>query len=213
MLADHDLGNFIASDSDVETDSYDQPDDPEYAPSASSPQQSPSFGTLDSFRALTNVILLCGPHGSGKTSTVYAVAEELDWQVFEVFPGIGKRSFKDIERYIGMLGQNHTMASEDGRKGIAETFRSEIAAEKSGSNGASVNIAAGAAAGLHLKQKRTLSQALILIDEADIIFPSDYAFWDGNAQSAFLLNIANVCYRDNDLPCKKPPPSHPNLQW
>ncbi|ORY80274.1 hypothetical protein BCR35DRAFT_259765, partial [Leucosporidium creatinivorum] len=63
---------------------------------------------------LTNLILLKGPHGSGKTSTVHAVANELNWSVFEVYPGIGKRGAKDIERYVGDVGKNHMVRSGNG---------------------------------------------------------------------------------------------------
>lgn len=65
------------------------------------------------FTTLTNTILLEGPPGSGKTCTVYACAEELGWEVFEVYPGIGKRSGGSISSLIGDVGKNHIV----GRRG------------------------------------------------------------------------------------------------
>ncbi|THH14682.1 hypothetical protein EW146_g5684 [Bondarzewia mesenterica] len=56
---------------------------------------------------ICNTILLSGPPGSGKTAAVYACAEELGWEVFEVYPGIGKRSAANLENLIGDVGKNH----------------------------------------------------------------------------------------------------------
>ena len=88
----------------------------------------PSFFAVDNdswfpeFSTLTNTILLAGPPGSGKSSTIYACAEELGWEVFEVYPGIGKRSGGSLSSLIGDVGKNHHV----GRRGasISDTKRS-----------------------------------------------------------------------------------------
>lgn len=87
----------------------------------SSPTKSTSSHSATRFDPLTNVILLCGPLGSGKTSSVYAVAQELGWSVFEVNPGMGKRAYKDIDRYVGMVGSNHIVGN-GGAGSLASSF-------------------------------------------------------------------------------------------
>ena len=64
---------------------------------------------------MSNTIVLCGPSGSGKTAAVYACAAELDWEVFEVYPGIGKRSGAALDNLIGQVGRNHLVTKQGGR--------------------------------------------------------------------------------------------------
>ena len=64
---------------------------------------------------MSNTIVLCGPSGSGKTAAVYACAAELDWEVFEVHPGVGKRSGAALDNLIGQVGRNHLVAKQGGR--------------------------------------------------------------------------------------------------
>jgi len=64
---------------------------------------------------MSNTIILCGPSGSGKTAAVYACAAELDWEVFEVHPGIGKRSGATLDNLIGQVGRNHLVTKQGGR--------------------------------------------------------------------------------------------------
>jgi len=75
---------------------------------------------------LSNTIILCGPSGSGKTAAVFACAAELDWEVFEVYPGIGKRSGAALETLIGQVGRNH-LVTKQGRRHLSPALEKDNA--------------------------------------------------------------------------------------
>ena len=169
---DDDLAEFIAEDDEEEEDdgsecSFDQDLQGADASGELHGQQHslPVKAEQPHLDQLTNLILLTGPSGSGKTSTVYAVARELQWQVFEVFPGIGKRGPKDLNRYVGMVGQNH-LVSRDPFSANSNIFRKGKAATQPG------------------PAHTTVQQSLILIEEVDLLFLSDAGFWDGRRANA-----------------------------
>lgn len=64
---------------------------------------------------LTNTLLISGPPGCGKTAAVIACAEELGWEVFEVHPGIGRRTAANLHYLVGDVGKNHIIQTTRNR--------------------------------------------------------------------------------------------------
>lgn len=134
---------------------------------------------FDPSRELSNGILLTGPSGCGKTAMVFACAEEMGYEVFELYPGMGRRSNKDVQAAVGDLGRNH-MVSGGG------SHASAFSAMMKGN-------AAGASA-----HQGTARQSLILIEEVDILFRDDIPFWSGVAQ------LINTSRRPVVMTCNDP---------
>ncbi|WVO16311.1 hypothetical protein L204_103986 [Cryptococcus depauperatus] len=115
------LDGFIVDDIGVDVDAFEQSKTEEWHlealhnPAISSDLLSRynEYPPLESH--LTNVILLTGPHGAGKTSAVYACADELGWEVFEVYPGMGKRTGAALMGWVGDLGRNHMVPQRESR--------------------------------------------------------------------------------------------------
>ncbi|KAG6255848.1 hypothetical protein E4U23_003353 [Claviceps purpurea] len=145
---------------------------------------------------LRNTIVLSGPHGCGKTAAVYAVAKELDFEVFEINPG-SRRSGKDILDRIGDMTRNHlvqhhraqaapigagdssdmTAGSESRpsqQQGIMTSFFKAKTAKtgKPGSKAKSKQQSTKSTA-----SPRGQKQSLILIEEADILYEEDKQLW------------------------------------
>jgi ATPase family associated with various cellular activities (AAA) len=100
-----DLDDFIVSDDDVD----------DHALTFSSLHRGHDSSP---FGSLTNVILLSGPSGCGKSCSVYACANELGWDVFEVWPGIGKRGSRDLFGYVGDVINNRVVESRGQEKQV-----------------------------------------------------------------------------------------------
>ncbi|PWN34072.1 uncharacterized protein FA14DRAFT_161617 [Meira miltonrushii] len=132
---------------------------------------------------LTNVMVIEGPSGCGKTSSVYACANELGFEVFELFPGMGKRSGVTLTAMVGDLCRNH-MVSSGGSGGGA--FQGKLI--KTVSNGGEASLTAQSN-GLKARQ------SLILVEEADTMYEDDKGFWLG------LIELAGQSLRPIILTC------------
>ncbi|KIJ20024.1 hypothetical protein PAXINDRAFT_96309, partial [Paxillus involutus ATCC 200175] len=73
------------------------------------------IGNTDFSDNLTNTLLITGPPGCGKTAAVYACTEELGWEVFEVYPGIGRRNGANLDHLVGDVGRNHIIQTVHNR--------------------------------------------------------------------------------------------------
>jgi len=155
---------------------------------------------------LTNTILLSGPSGSGKSAAVYAAAIELGWEVFEVYPGIGKRTGGNLMSLVGDVGKNHMVGkakeAENNTKpspaGLKTFFGSttkdvDIAEEvPPGSQGEPIEIDDDhperpatppprlrnpSISSTPFRDEAKFRQSLILLEEVDILFDEEATFW------------------------------------
>ncbi|GAA94720.1 hypothetical protein E5Q_01373 [Mixia osmundae IAM 14324] len=140
--------------------------------------------TNDATDALTNLIVLCGQSGTGKTASVHAVAKELGFEIFEVFPGIGKRSAKDIERYVGDIGRNHLV------RNVASPRRAAMRTPPQSPSRQPILLDTP-----NSPIRNRAGQSLILLEEADILFESDLGFWDG------VIQLASISHRPIIVTC------------
>lgn len=144
---------------------------------------------------LTNTVVISGPPGCGKTSAVYAVAKDLDFEVFEINPG-NRRSGKDILEKIGDMTRNHLVqhhqtdstaiddeeVAEDINSGKQATmnafFKPKITPNSAKSKRLAIKTGAITAKSVPKKPPpKAQKQSLILLDEVDILYEEDKQFW------------------------------------
>ncbi|RDW88647.1 hypothetical protein BP6252_00679 [Coleophoma cylindrospora] len=199
------LDDFIVSDDDDEMDEIVQPDE------IDSPRVShglPKKTLVRTYngkepRKLANAVLISGPHGSGKTATVYAVAKELGFEVFEINAS-SRRSGKDILEKVGDMTRNHLVQSssaatdgnafEDDIKQISDSLAADLKSGRQGTMNSffkpkppvqhnlvnpkptenKEEVTGKIGVKTTPKQQR---QSLILLEEVDILYEEDKQFW------------------------------------
>lgn len=146
----------------------------------------------------TNAIVISGPHGCGKTAAVYAVAEELGFEVFEINPG-SRRSGKDLLDKVGDMTRNHLVhqasdpkSSDDianqheeslqkdldsGRQSTMKGFFKSKSGMKNLGNQSRSGLPASSRPSKPSKKQNHQKQSLILLEEVDILFEEDKQFW------------------------------------
>ena len=150
-----------------------------------------------------NAIVISGPHGCGKTAAVHAVARELGFEIFEINAG-SRRSGRDILDKVGDMTQNHLVKQgsshqgadaheevenmnllsekskqdlDSGRQGTMNSFlKSKVGPKKSPSKRKPKAQKASSKQDPPRKSK-VQQQSLILLEEVDILFDEDKAFW------------------------------------
>ena len=103
-------GFLVSSDDDNDTmDAISEPDEQRSLHRSTKGSVLRSEGTATTSGTPKNVaisMIISGPHGCGKTAAVYAVAQELGFEVFEINSG-SRRSGKDILDRVGDMARNH----------------------------------------------------------------------------------------------------------
>ncbi|KIW21105.1 hypothetical protein PV08_01684 [Exophiala spinifera] len=139
-----------------------------------------------------NAILIVGPCGCGKTASVYAIAQQLGFEVFEMHPGM-RRSARDIQEKVGDMTQNHLVQQADtqSRRSSVSSAAPETSLLPEASSTNQTSIASLWGMSKPSKQKgttdnnkqenkvRSQKQSLILFEEVDILFEEDKGFWSG----------------------------------
>lgn len=122
------------------------------------------------------ILILYGPPGSGKTSSVYAACKELDIYVFESHPG-ERRSGKLIMEKLDGMSRSHLVhhRKDDGpKKGGLFGFL-KPASKPSVPKQNEVGSNKVAVSGKNPPHK--LQKSVILFDDADILFDDESSFW------------------------------------
>lgn len=146
---------------------------------------------------LTNTVVISGPNGCGKTAAVYAIAKELDFEVFEINSG-SRRSGKDVIDKIGDMTRNHLVQHQQSEATAESTINDDEVAEdiKSGKQATMASFfkpKQSAKPPPKIKKPvpkveaekpeakksppKNQKQSLILLDEIDVLYEEDKNFW------------------------------------
>jgi hypothetical protein len=142
---------------------------------------------------LHNTILLTGPSGSGKTAAVFACAEELGWEVFEVYPGIGRRNGTNVENLVGDVGKNHLVRGKQQEVSMVSPLSDVTRSSGVDDCGDASKIV------VEEEVKGTFRQSLILLEEVDLLFKDDVNFWPA------VTNLIRSCRRPVICTCNGKP--------
>lgn len=122
---------------------------------------SESESTVGSSQSNDNAVVLIGPPGSGKTASVYALANEMNFKVIEINSG-QKRTGKAMMQKLQEATQSHSV--RDKKVDVIRKLLDESDDSMDSSEG-------GTGSGSQEKQL-----ALILIEDADIVLEDDDGF-------------------------------------
>ena len=202
------LDGFVVS-SDEEADQMDTIDDPT-APDSASLNRSSLKGSLVragglEYKAenMNNAVVISGPHGCGKTAAVYAVTQELGFEVFEINAG-SRRSGRDLLDKVGDMTRNHLVNGshqidhnelaedaedlmrltdafeqdiETGRQGKMQSFFKPDAKVKEQPKGRPRKRKGASSPKAGPKKPKAQKQSVILLEEVDVLFEEDKQFW------------------------------------
>ncbi|KAG0141349.1 hypothetical protein CROQUDRAFT_718195 [Cronartium quercuum f. sp. fusiforme G11] len=162
------------------------------------------------FEQLTNLMLLQGPNGCGKTSAVYAVAAELGWDVFELNPGV-LRNRKEINRLVGDVARNHVLPGssnnhkpenglEDGNRQLTELNQSLSSTKASGSKNPFAGMMKAAKEKPSVAESKKTDRVTEKSTQAPPTVSCTPVHQKGARQTLILLDEADIVYgQDRDF--------------
>lgn len=148
----------------------------------------------------TNAVVISGPHGRGKTATVYALAQELDFEVFEINAG-SRRSGRDVLDRVGDMTRNHLVHQSNGTEievanedllQLTESLKQDLESGRQANmksffkpkletgkrpKAKAVTKSNQSKVEQPTKKQNNQKQSLILLEEVDILFEEDKQFW------------------------------------
>ncbi|KAL1841555.1 hypothetical protein VTJ49DRAFT_6928 [Mycothermus thermophilus] len=197
------LDGFIVSSEDEDYELYELSDqDEDWAPSGSrgiirkTVVRSGNLGRGKDGNKTLNTLIISGPPGCGKTAAVYAVAKELDFEVFEINAS-SRRSGKDVLERIGDMTRNHHVqqhqvdnhdsqpapaeddTAQDIKAGKQATMNAFFKAKPNGfkPKPSAPNPTKGSPKEGKKEPTKSQRQSLILLEEVDILYEEDKQFW------------------------------------
>ncbi|KAI9315578.1 hypothetical protein BX666DRAFT_1957052 [Dichotomocladium elegans] len=162
--------------------------DDDFMPS-SRPRVRPKLVSAEKMHS--NLLLIVGDNGIGKTAAVYTAAEEVGYQVFEIHPGV-KRAGKDLIASVGEMTESHLVTFECGGKGESKKRKRDGTNSSNSSNSMSANLLRqftipkkqDPSSHQHERDQHPNSttdhqpkQSLILLEEVDVLYEDDKGFW------------------------------------
>lgn len=176
-------------------DDDDDDDDADFAPEAIATRKKPKKQ-----RVRSNLILMFGKHGIGKTAAVYTAAEEAGYSVFELNSNT-RRGGKDITAAVGEMTESHQVSFHAGKKrglpiastvqpakkiqntGLFNHFK-RIEPEKKEKTPPPPPEPESESETDEPQVKGKPKQSLVLLEEVDVLYEDDKGFWSAVTELA-----------------------------
>ncbi|CAK1556235.1 unnamed protein product [Leptosia nina] len=143
----------------------------------------------ESLKSFNNVLIICGEVGSGKTSSVYAVATELGIKVIEVNASskrTGKIMLQDLQEATRSHKVNRGMSSSDNSQKVSDSLKTHSYKKRGRPTKAKGGLCETSRKNIYddhngleepsSQESLRQNSSLILIDDADIVFDQDDGF-------------------------------------
>ncbi|KAI9265996.1 hypothetical protein BY458DRAFT_573980 [Sporodiniella umbellata] len=167
----------------------------------------------------SNMVLIVGDYGVGKTALVYTAAEQEKYEIFEMNSG-SRRSGKDVVSTLGEMTKSHLVTFHN--KKVEQKVTNEVEEIKKKKPKLNPLLSSMRINGLpfekrsedlscfirkktdtalsksHLEEKSGPKQSLILLEEVDLLFEEDKGFWSA------LVELSQTSKRPIIMTCNDP---------